>query len=119
MDDYKMMNEGLTIAPGVVETIVSLAVSQVDGVAQVGGAKLPGSGLFSAISKGNAGQGIIIMADDDGKITVAAHIQIFYGHQIKAIAEEIRSVVADTLSGQVGIETERVDVYVDGVRFPE
>jgi uncharacterized alkaline shock family protein YloU len=119
MDDYKMMNEGLTIAPGVVETIVSLAVSQVDGVAQVGAPRRPGSGLWSAIGKNHSGQGVIIMADDNGKITVAVHVQIFYGHPIKAIAEEIRSVVADTLSGQVGIETESVDVYVDGVRFPE
>jgi uncharacterized alkaline shock family protein YloU len=118
MDDGKLMSEGLTIAPGVVETIVSLAVSQIDGVAQVGAPSLSGA-FISVLSKKHPAQGILIMADDDGKITVAVHVQIFYGYRLHEVAENIRSAVVDTLAGQVGITATAVDVYVDGIQFPE
>jgi len=114
----KLRCEGLTIAPGVVETIISLAVSEIDGVAQVKYPGLPNT-FKSALKKKHPGQGIIIMADDDGQITVAVHVQIYYGFRLQEVAEMIRKVVADTLEGQVGIEVARVDVYVDGIQFPE
>jgi uncharacterized alkaline shock family protein YloU len=115
--DEKLMNEGLTIAPGVIETIVSLSVAQVDGVARVGAPRL--SQGASARSKRHPAQGILIMADDDEQIIVAVHVQIFYGYRLQEVAEKIRLAVADTLSGQVGIEVATVDVYVDGIQFPE
>jgi uncharacterized alkaline shock family protein YloU len=118
MDDGKLMSEGLTIAPGVVETIISLAVSQIDGVAQVGAPSLSNS-FISALNRKHPAQGILIMADDDGQITVAVHAQIFYGYRLYEVAEKIRFAVADTLAGQVGIEAAAVDVYVDGIQFPE
>jgi uncharacterized alkaline shock family protein YloU len=116
--DEKLMSEGLTIAPGVVETIVSLAVAQVDGVAQVGAPRLS-RGFISALGKGHPAQGILIVADDDERITVMTHVHIFYGYRLQEVADRIRFVVADTLSGQVGIDVAAVDVYVDGIRFPE
>jgi uncharacterized alkaline shock family protein YloU len=116
--DEKLMNEGLTIAPGVVETIVSLAVAQVDGVARVGAPRLSRS-FISALGKRHPAQGILIMADDEERIVVAAHVRIFYGYRLQEVADKIRLAVADTLSGQVGIEVASVDVYVDGIQFPE
>jgi uncharacterized alkaline shock family protein YloU len=116
--DEKLMNEGLSIAPGVVETIVSLAVAQVDGVAQVGAPRLSRS-FIPALSRRHPAQGILIMADDDERITVAVHVQVFYGYRLQEVAEKIRLAVAGTLSGQVGIEVAAVDVSVDGIQFPE
>jgi uncharacterized alkaline shock family protein YloU len=116
--DEKLMSEGLTIASGVVETIVSLAVAQTDGVAQVGAPGLSRS-FISALNKHHPAQGIIIMADEDEQITVAVHVHIFYGYRLQEVAEKIRRTVIETLSGQVGIEAAAVDVYVDGIQFPE
>ena len=114
----KLTSDGLTIAPGVVETIVSLAVSQIDGVAEV---KAPSfSNTFvSALNKKHPAQGIVIMAEDDGQITVAAHVQIYYGYRLQEVADKIRHIIVDTLTGQVGIEVAKVDVFVDGIQFPE
>lgn len=111
-------SDGLTIAPGVVETIISLAVSQVDGVAQVKAPSI-GDSLISALNKKHPAQGIIIMADDDGQITVEAHVQIYYGFQLQAVAERIRLAVVETMEMQVGITIAGVDVFVDGIQFPE
>jgi uncharacterized alkaline shock family protein YloU len=116
--DEKLMSEGLTIAPGVIETMISLAVAQVSGVAQVGAPSLSSS-FISALSKRHPAQGIMILADDDGQITVTAHVHIFYGYRLQEVAEQIRLAIADTLFGQVGIEVSAVDVCVDGIQFPE
>jgi len=114
----KLTSEGLTIAPGVVETIISLAVSQVEGVAQVRATGLPNS-FMSVLSRKQQAHGIIIMADDDNQITVAVHVCIYYGYRLQEVAEQIRRVVSNTFEGQIGIEIARVDVYVDGIQFPE
>jgi uncharacterized alkaline shock family protein YloU len=116
--DEKHMSEGLTIAPGVVETIVSLAVSQIAGVAQVGAPGLSES-FISALSKKHPAQGILITAEEDATITVTVHVQIFYGYRLQEVAENIRAIVVDTLEGQVGIHADAVDVFVDGIQFPE
>ena len=114
----KLTSEGLTIAPGVVETIVSLAVGQIEGVAQVRASGLPNS-FMSALNRKQQAHGIIIMADDDKQITVAVHVYIYYGFRLQEVAEKIRRTVFDTLAGQVGIEVARVDVYIDSIQFPE
>ncbi len=41
--------EGMALAPGVVETIVSIAVSEVEGVACVGSAGAQGRGIRAAL----------------------------------------------------------------------
>jgi uncharacterized alkaline shock family protein YloU len=102
----------------VVETIISLAVAQVDGVAQVTAPGFPGN-VVSALNKKHAVSGIIIMAEDDGQITVAVHVQVYYGYRLQEVADSIRLAVADTMSGQIGIQLASVDVYVDGIQFPE
>lgn len=118
MDDKKLMSEGLTIAPGVIETIVSLAIGQVEGVAQVGTSGIS-ENFLSAFSKKHPAQGILILADDDGQITLDIHVLLYYGFKLQDVAARIRAVAVDTLSGQVGIDVAKVDVYVDGIRFPE
>lgn len=116
--DEKLMSEGLTIAPGVVETIVSLAVSQIEGVAQVGA---PGFSetFISALNKKHPAQGILITADENKEITVTVHVQVFYGYRLHDVADTIRTVVVDALDGQVGIKAAAVDVFIDGIQFPE
>jgi uncharacterized alkaline shock family protein YloU len=116
--DEKHMSEGLTIAPGVVETIVSLAVSQVEGVAQVGAPGLSES-VISVLNKKHPAQGILITADENDAITVTVHVRIFYGYRLQEVADIIRVVVTDTLAGQVGIEATSVDVFIDGIEFPK
>ncbi len=109
--------EGLTIAPGVIETIVSLVISQVDGVATVGGPKIS-SGIKSAFSRKPSTQGIDLIVED-GQISVEVRVQIYYGYRLPDVAAEIRSVTADALKSQVGIDVNAVDVFIDGVQFAE
>ena len=105
----------LTIAPGVVETIVSVAVAAVEGVASVGSRQTP-SGIISAISKKCVTPGILIYEEDD-QVIVDVHVQVFYGYRLPAIAESIRIAVANALESQANVEVALVNVTVDAIQF--
>ena len=111
---------GVQIAPGVVETIISLAAAEVDGVAGVGSA-----GALSAIrSAFNAGKaiptgGIKVVADESDALAVEISIQAYYGYRLVEVADKVRAAVADALKGQIGAEVSAVDIYVDALAFEE
>jgi uncharacterized alkaline shock family protein YloU len=107
----------MTVAPGVVETIVSLAVSQVEGVAVVGGSKIS-DGVISVFNKKQHVPGVIVTAED-GEITVEVRVQVYFGYKLPTLSAQIRSIVDDAMKSQVGIEVAAVNVYIDGIQFTE
>lgn len=111
--------EGMALAPGVVETIVSIAVSEVEGVACVGSASPANRGLRSVFGQKPATQGIEISVDDDGKLVVVVRIEVYYGYVLPDVAANLRQAVADAVASQVGVEVGSVDVYIDGIQFSE
>ena len=115
--DEKLNVDGLTIAPGVVETILSLAISQIKGVAVIGASRIS-EGVISVLNKRHTSQGIIVAAEDD-KITVEVHVQVYYGFRLPEVADQIRSTTADALKSQVGIDVAAVNVFIDGIQFME
>lgn len=110
--------EGMAIAPNVVETIVTIAVREVEGVAAVGTAATKSS-IRSMLSGKGASQAIELNVDDEGKLEVAVHIDVFFGQTLPEVAERVRKAVADAVVSQVGTEVASVDVYVDGLQFSE
>lgn len=104
--------EGMAIAPGVVETIVSLAVREVEGVVSVG----PAGGL-RLFGNRAAGQGIEVTADENDELHVDVHVDVAYGVSLPKVAEDIRRSVADAVASQVGLNVAAVDVYVESVQF--
>lgn len=112
--------EGIEIAPGVAETIISLAAAEVEGVAGVGAA----GAISTILASFNAGKaiptaGIKLSVDDANKIAVEITIQAYYGHRLVEVADNVRAAVADALKGQIGAEVASVDIYVDGLAFEE
>lgn len=107
--------EGMTVAYNVVETIVSIATKEVEGVEALGA---PGpSGLFGKISSGNASSGVEIAVDDEDKLRVALRVDVSYGYPLPQLANKIREAVADAVAMQLGLQVSSVDVYVDGIQF--
>ena len=111
---------GITIAPGVVETISSLAAAEVPGVAGVGTAG-PISSIAAALSAGRCvpTAGIKLSVAEDNTVAVSITVQAYYGYRLADVAAQVRSAVADALKGQVGAQTSSVDVYVDALAFEE
>ena len=65
----QMNVEGLSIAPGVMETIISVAASEVDGVASLG--SFATSGIRSMLASKPSTSGIETKMGDDSKLSQA------------------------------------------------
>ena len=99
--------DGMALAPGVVETIVSIAANEVEGVASVGSAAA--GGLRSVFGAKPSTQGIDIAVDEDDKLVISVRVDVYYGY--------VRQAVADAVASQVGAQVSSVDVYIDGIQF--
>lgn len=109
--------EGLGVAPGVLDTIVTVAAEAVEGVAAVGA---PGiAGLVQKGARKGAARAVDVCVGDDGSLSAAVHIQVTYGQRLRAVAEAVQAAVAEALVSQVGVPVAGVDVFVDGLVFAE
>jgi uncharacterized alkaline shock family protein YloU len=103
--------EGLDIAPGVVEMMVQLAASQVEGVASVDTSAL---GKLSRATKTTE-----VALDDDGRFVVTLHVTAVYGRPLRQLGAAIQDAVSDALESQTGHSASSVDVFIDAIQFPE
>jgi len=108
--------DGLGVAPGVLDTIVTVAVEGVDGVAGVGSSGI--AGIVQSTRKG-AARAVDVCADESGALSATVHIQVIYGHKLKDVATNVKNAVAEAVESQVGVEIAAVDVFVDGIVFVE
>src|SRR5574340_200733 len=106
--------DGIGVAPGVLETIALVAAEGGDGVSRVPGAS---GGLAGLVQKGSS-RGVTVEVDAD---TLRASIRICanYGRPLREIAGDVQRAVADALLTHTGQTVATVDVFVDGVVFPE
>lgn len=104
--------DGLGLAPGVLETIVTIATEQVPGVAGV-----CAPGLAAMVGKAKGARLVEVTVDEDNVVTVALHIQAEYGKPLRAVAKGVQAAVADAIKSQFGAAVGTVDVYVDGIVF--
>ena len=118
--DQGYVIDGITIAPGVVETLISLAAAEVPGVAGVGSADTISS-IFAAFNAGKAvpTNGIDVQVSEEGVVTIDINIRASYGHRLVDIADAVRAAVADALLSQIGVEVAQVNVHIDALSFEE
>jgi uncharacterized alkaline shock family protein YloU len=109
--------EGLGVAAGVLDTIVTVAAEGVEGVAAVGASGL--AGLVQKGSRKGPSRAVDVCVGEEGAISATIHLQVTYGHKIKDVASAVQAAVADAVSSQVGVNVSAVDVYVDGIVFAE
>lgn len=107
--------DGMSISPSVVETIVSIAASEVPGVACVGAAGA--TGLLGKLSKQPASQGIEVSVNEDETLHIAVRVDVKGGYVLPELAVALRQAVADSVLTQAGLRVGSVDVYIDGIQF--
>lgn len=106
--------EGMAIAEGVVETIVNIAIKDVEGVASL---SAPSSSGILGLGKKNTAKGIEVRVNEDESISIATRVNVVYGTALPVIAQKIRESVADAVMTQIGIPVSSVDVYIDSIQF--
>lgn len=109
-DEIKL--EGLGLAPGVLEKIVTIAAEQVTGVACV---CVPG--LAGMVGKGKGARLVEVSLDEAGAVSVSLHLQLEYGTPLRTVAAQVQAAVADAIESQVGTPVASVDVFIDGIVF--
>jgi len=107
--------DGIGVAPGVLETIALVAAEEVDGVAGIPGSA---SGLAGLVQKG-ATRGVCVQVNEDDTLVAAVRISAVYGRPLREIASDVQRAVTDALLTHTGQKVASVDVFVDGVLFPE
>ncbi|NGM17790.1 Asp23/Gls24 family envelope stress response protein [Eggerthellaceae bacterium zg-887] len=107
--------ESMALASGVVETIIALAAAEVEGVAAVGSAS--SSNPFALFASKPSTQGIEVAVNEDEKLDVSVHVDVYYGHVLPDVAANLRAAVSDAVASQVGAEVGSVDVFIDGISF--
>ena len=109
----EIMLEGLGVAPGVLETIATLAAEQVDGVVAVAT-----RGVAGLVQK-SAGRGVAVHVGEDGTFSVQLHISVKYGTPLREVATQVQRSVSDALQSQTAQKVSAVDVFIDSIVFPE
>ncbi len=107
--------EGMILGPGVVETIISMAAAEVEGVASVG--SFAASGLRNMIAAKPTTQGIAVKPGEGNDMAVDIHIEAYSGFPLPQLAAKLRQAIADAVGLQVGRTVTAVDVYIDGIQF--
>lgn len=102
--------DSMTVTPEVLETIAGIATREVDGVAGVDG---------SLVEIMGGRRGVEVTTDDEGGVVVSLHLKVAYGRNMREVATSVQCAVSDALQGMAGQTPATVDVYVDGVVFPE
>ena len=107
----------IIIAPGVAESIVAIAVAQVDGVAYLGSKPAPSKSVIATIFINKPSTPGVVILEEDGKITVEIHAKLYYGYKLQEVAANIRIAIADALLAQACISIDQVNITVDGIIF--
>lgn len=108
--------DGIGVAPGVLETIATVAARDVEGVAEVCTGQ---TGLAGLVQRGPQTRSLTVEINEAGELAVSVHISASYGRPLREVATAVQRAVTDALLTHTGQAVAAVDVYVDSVVFPE
>lgn len=73
-------------------------------------------GLVKLLKKESLTHGIQVEISDDNKITVSFHVIVSYGVSIKAVCDNLVENVKYKVEEFTGMEVDKINIYVEGVR---
>ena len=108
--------DSMAIAPGVIDTIVALAVREVPGVASVGSSDSGLKGLFS--KKKNSG--VEVISSDSSSVGLAITIQVYNNFSLPAsLPHRFVLQLQMRFFHKWVFRVTRVDIRVDGIIFQD
>lgn len=106
-------NGTVMISEDVIATIVSNAVTEVDGV--VGLSTKPGADIADMIGKKSWGKGMKITIGEDDSVSIDCNVNIGYGQSVVTVAKSVQDVVTTALESTAGIKVAAVNINVCGI----
>lgn len=80
------------------------------------GARSKTDGLVHLLRRESMSRGVSVSFHDDGSVSVALHIVVDFGVNIRALSESIMSEVSYKVSKATGVPVKTVDVFVDSMQ---
>ncbi|MBE6925297.1 MAG: Asp23/Gls24 family envelope stress response protein [Ruminococcaceae bacterium] len=105
-------NGVVMISEDVIATIVSQAISEVDGV--IGLSAKPGADIAEIIGKKNWGKGMKISISDN-KLTVDCNVVIGYGQNVVTVAAAAQNAIGNALESMANIKVGAVNINICGI----
>ncbi|NLJ83395.1 MAG: Asp23/Gls24 family envelope stress response protein [Halanaerobiaceae bacterium] len=102
----------IKIANEVVAIIASLAASEVEGVASMGG------GVGGSIAEMLGQKRGVRVETGDEECTVDLSVIVEYGSSIPIVAENIQKNVKEAIESMTGLNAVEINIHVQGVHFP-
>lgn len=109
----KQENGNVLISEDVIVTIVSNAVSEVEGI--VGLNAKPGADIADMIGKKSWGKGVKVTINEDDTIAIDCNVNVGYGQSVLNVAKNVQEAVSNALLSTAGIEAAAVNINVCGI----
>lgn len=115
MATLKNPNDAVTVAPGVILTIVQIAALNVEGVVAM--SSLPGS-MDRWLRRSSGHDGVRLSLEDDS-VRVDIYLLADASRSLYETCRAVQEAVARTIKEYVGMDVIAVNVHIDDVAFPK
>ena len=105
----------ITIDPEVVAKYAGTVAVECFGIVGMAAVSMK-DGLVKLLKKESLTHGIQVEVSDDNKITIDFHVIVAYGVSISAVCENLIHTVKYKVEGFTGMEVDKINIYVEGVR---
>ena len=74
-------------------------------------------GLVKLLTRNSITKGVKVDTDDNNNVTIDFHVIVAYYVSIRTVAENLMSTVIYRVENFTGMKVDKVNVYVEGVRY--
>lgn len=106
-------NGTVQISEEVIANIVSLAVAEVEGVANIN--TKPGADIVEMIGVKNWGKGLKITIPENEELTVDCNINVKYGHSVVEVAKAVQEAACSAIESMTNVKAAAINVNVCGI----
>ena len=105
----------ITIDPEVIAKYAGTVAVECFGIVGMAAVSMK-DGLVKLLKRESLTHGIQVAISDDNKLTINFHVIVSYGVSISAVADNLVSKVKYKVEAFTGMEVEKINIYVEGVR---
>ncbi|GGJ08131.1 hypothetical protein GCM10010885_16600 [Alicyclobacillus cellulosilyticus] len=105
----------ITVVEDVIATIAGLAAMDCYGLVGMASRRQVKDSISELLGRENPGRGVEVRIQGD-EVEVDLYIVVSYGTNIYEVAQNVRDKVRYVLNETVGVEVDRVNIFVQGVR---
>ena len=116
MKENRITNQhgNIAISADVISTYAGAVAVECTGIVGFGAISMA-DGIVKLLKKEKVTHGIEVSMNEN-RVTLDFHLIIAYGVNINAVVDNLISTVKYKLESFTGLELERINVYIDGVR---